>query len=70
MLQFSTRGTFEDCYTDTPFLRRGSPPPPPLFCVSPISGSELKKGQVRPCGCDRCRPDPVTGDRDEEGGLV
>lgn len=27
MLQFSTRGTFEDCYTNIPFLRRGFPPP-------------------------------------------
>lgn len=46
MLQFSTRGTFEDCYTDTPFLRRGPPTPTPLFCVSPTSGRELKKRRL------------------------
>lgn len=39
MLQFSTRGTFEDCYTDTPFLRRGSPALPLYFTFLPFQAA-------------------------------
>lgn len=45
MLQFSTRGTFEDCYTDTPFLRRGSPLHPFYFVLLPFQAVSLRKGR-------------------------
>lgn len=45
MLQFSTRGTFEDCYTDTPFLRRGAPLHPLYFVFLPFQVVSLRKGR-------------------------
>lgn len=59
----STRGTFEDCYMNIPLLRGARGPPTPLFCVSPFSGSELKKWQMCLHGSDGCHPDPAEGNR-------